>query len=261
MTAPGGRGLGRARRWRLVRADSDAVPPSVRRFMARARRRRLRAALPWATIGTVLALAGLIYWITYGTSVFGVRDVRVTGVAILTAEQVRQTAAVPDREPLARVDLDAVERRVAALAPAGEVTVSRDWPRTIVVAVRERTPVAAVPRGKQFALVDADGVAFHTVRSRPRGLPLVKVATPGPEDPATRAALRVLAALTDQLRGQLSAVSVEGLARIKLELAKGRTVVWGDSSESDTKAKVATALLNRKGDTIDVSAPDVVTIR
>ena len=36
---------GGGRNWRLVRADTDAVPSSVRRFMARARQRRLRAAL------------------------------------------------------------------------------------------------------------------------------------------------------------------------------------------------------------------------
>jgi cell division protein FtsQ len=261
VTAPGGRGLGRARRWRLVRARSDAVPPSVRRFMARARRRRIRAALPWATVGGVLVLAGLAAWIVYGTAVFGVRDVRVTGTEILSEDQVRVTAAVPEGEALASVDLGAVRGRVAALAPVGEVVVSRDWPGTVVVAVVERTPVAVVPQGKQFVLVDADGVAFHTVRSRPSRLPLVKVPTPGPDDAATRSALRVLAALTTELRAELSAVVVEGPARIRLELRKGRTVVWGDATESEAKSRVATALLTRKGDTIDVSAPDVVTVR
>jgi len=46
-----------------------------------------------------------------------------------------------------------------------------------------------------------------------------------------------------------------------LELAKNRTVVWGDETDSDTKSQVATALLRRAGTEIDVSAPSVVTIR
>ncbi|GAA4717180.1 cell division protein FtsQ/DivIB [Phytohabitans rumicis] len=262
MTAPGGRGAGgRARRWRLVRAHSDAVPASVRRFMARARRRRLRAALPWATVGGLLALAGLITWIVYGTGVFGVREVRITGTEILTAAEVQRAAAVPDGEALARVDLSGIEKRVGALAPAGRVIASRDWPGTIAIEVVERTPVVAVPQGKQFVLVDAAGVAFHTVRSRPAQLPLARLTKPGPDDAATRAALAVLAALSDDLRKQLSAVAVEGPARIKLELRGDRTIIWGDASQSDAKSRVATALLPRDGTVIDVSAPEVVTIR
>ena len=35
------------RRWRLVRARSDAVPASVRRFNQRAQQRRMQAARPW----------------------------------------------------------------------------------------------------------------------------------------------------------------------------------------------------------------------
>ena len=44
-------------------------------------------------------------------------------------------------------------------------------------------------------------------------------------------------------------------------LRDDRVVVWGDASRSETKAQVATGLLDREGGTIDVSAPDVVTIR
>jgi cell division protein FtsQ len=46
-----------------------------------------------------------------------------------------------------------------------------------------------------------------------------------------------------------------------LDLRGEREVIWGDATESATKAKVATALLPREATTIDVSAPDVVTIR
>src|SRR3954469_22399943 len=99
---------GGGRNWRLVRADTDAVPPSVRRFMARARQRRLRAALPWAVaLGVLLVLGGLT-WMIYGTPVLGVRDVRVVGAQLLPPEQVRAAVRVPADEPLARVDLDDV---------------------------------------------------------------------------------------------------------------------------------------------------------
>jgi cell division protein FtsQ len=134
---------GGGRNWRLVRADTDAVPSSVRRFMARARQRRLRAMLPWAVGAGVLGVVALLVWMVYGTAVLGVRDVRVVGTQVLTPLQVEQAAAVRMREPLARVDLGAVRARVQRLAPVARVVVSRSWPGTIVVDVVERVPVAA----------------------------------------------------------------------------------------------------------------------
>jgi cell division protein FtsQ len=249
------------RRWRLVRARPDAVPPSVRRFMRRARRRRLRAAMPWALGVTLLTIGGLLSWMVYNTPVFGVEQVRVAGVDLLTEEQVRAAAAVEPETPLARVDLDAVRDRVAELTPVDEVTVTRDWPRTLLVEVQERIAVAAVPRDGRMLLVDAAGVAYHTVPRRPAHLPLVRLARPGPDDPATRSALLVLAALTDELHEQLTELVVEAPARIRLRLRQGREVIWGDATENETKAKVATVLLAKEGTTIDVSAPDVVTVK
>ncbi|GAA0803619.1 cell division protein FtsQ/DivIB [Spirilliplanes yamanashiensis] len=267
MTGPGGgrtrttERVATGRRWRLVRADPDAVPPSVRRFMARARQRRLRAAAPWAVGGGVLALAGLLVWIVYGTAVFGVREVRVDGAEIAGPLEVRAAAGIPARRPLALVDTDEVRERVEAIAPVDQAVVSRDWPHGILIQVVERTPVAAVPAGQTVQLIDDEGVAYRQLAEAPAGLPIARLAAPGPSDVNTRAALTVLAALTDDLRAQLTEISVEAPARIKLTLAKGRTIIWGDDTENATKARVATSLLARKGDTIDVSAPDVVTIR
>ena len=252
---------GGGRNWRLVRADTDAVPPSVRRFMARARQRRLRAAMPWAvTLGVLLVVGGLA-WLVYGTSVLGVRDVHVVGTDSLTPAQVEEAAAVPAAEPLARVDLDAVRDRVQALPAVERAVVSRGWPSAIEVQVVERTPVAAVPVGEQYALIDAEGVAFRTVAKRPAGLPVAKLTAPGPADVNTRSALVVLSSLTAELRDQLVSISVPAPAQVSLGLRRNRTIVWGDDTESEKKAQVATALLERKGDTIDVSAPTVVTIR
>ena len=255
-------GNGGGRNWRLVRADTDAVPSSVRRFMARARQRRLRAALPWAVAGGVLLVLGVLTWTIYGTALLGVRDVRVVGAHLLTPLQIQQAVAVPADEPLARVDLDAVRARVRGIPAVDRVVVRRSWPSTLVVEVVERTPVAAVPaKSGQFALIDAAGVPYRTVDRRPGELPLVRVATPGPADQNTRSALIVLGALSDELREQLVAVSVLAPAQITLQLRKERTVVWGDDTQSDTKSQVATVLLRRAGSEIDVSAPSVVTIR
>ncbi|MGC4895899.1 cell division protein FtsQ/DivIB [Micromonospora sp. DT31] len=252
---------GPVRRWQLVRAGADAVPPSTRRFMARARQRRMRAALPWAVTAGVLVVAGLVAWTVLGTGLFGVREVRVVGARLVTPVEVRDAAAVADNAPLARVDLAGTARRVGTLAPVARATVEREWPSTLVIRVVERVPVAVVPQGAGFAVVDGAGVVFQRLEQAPGGLPVVRVGRPGPDDPGTRAGLAVLTALSPKLRAELVAVDVAGLARITVLLRGEREIFWGDASRGADKSTVATALLARRADRIDVSAPDVVTFR
>lgn len=262
------------RRWRLVRASQDAVPASVRRmFMAARRQRRRRPGLRrhrrrWALVAVVTGLAVLAGWLAWGTSVLGVREVRVTGTAVLTPEQVRAAAAVAEQTPLLRVRPGEVADRVAVLPPVASVRVRRDWPDTVVIEVVERTAAAAVPAPDGFSLIDAAGVAFQTLPEVPAELPVVAVTdpeggVPDPEagSPAIQAALTVLAALTPRLRSDLRQLTVAGPADIRLELRSERTVLWGDANGSRDKARVATVLLDREGEVIDVSARGVVSVR
>jgi cell division protein FtsQ len=240
--------------WRLVLARRAAVPASVRRFARRARRRRLKTALPWLAALLVLAFAAIVLF----TGVFGVGAVRVEGG--LDAE-VRLYAAVPHGAPLARLDLAAITRRVERDPPVRRAVVRREWPRTLVVHVWQRVPVAAVPMVGSYALLDADGVPFRQVQSAPPELPLVRLTGPAPGDPTTRAALTVLAALTPALKLPMAALVADSPTRIRLELADQRVIVWGDATDNAAKVRVATSLLGEAASTIDVSAPSVVTVR
>ena len=138
---------------------------------------------------------------------------------------------------------------------------TRDWPSTVVIEVTERVLVAAVARpDRRYDLIDVDAVVFATASTR-NALPEVRLATPGPADPTTRAALQVLASLTPALRERMTALVATAPTRIRLELSGSREIIWGDASQCSTKAAVATSLLSRPGRVIDVSAPDVVTVR
>jgi cell division protein FtsQ len=248
------------RRWRLVRARRDAIPASVRRFNQRAQRRRWQAARPWLVAVAGLGLVGLLAWLVYGTPVLGVRHVEVRGIEVLTEDDVRAAAAIPDGTPLASLDLGAVRRRVAALTPVREVQVTRDWPFTVRIDVRERTGVGALLwPDNTFRIIDASGVVFRDVPTNP-GLPVLKLAAPGPADPTTQAALTVLASLHPPLRERLVTLVADSPARIRLELQGNREIIWGDATDNDAKAVAATTLLGQPGDVIDVSAPQFATI-
>jgi cell division protein FtsQ len=247
----------RARRWRLVRTRSDTLSAGLRKVAGHVWRPSSR--LGWVVgIGTVVTL-GVSAWVVFGTPVLGVRTVEVTGSQIASPDQVRAVAAVVEGTPLARVDVDQVGQRVRAMPPVASVSVHRSWPSTVRIEITERVPVAAVAVAGGFAIVDADGIVFDTRAQRPDSAVLLKVALLRPEDPTTRAALRVVAALTPPLRTRLTQLVADSPTHIRLELAGGRTIVWGDADNNEMKARVAAALLDRPAKTIDVSSPEVAT--
>jgi cell division protein FtsQ len=251
---------GGSRRWHLVRAGKDAVPDSLRRLMSRARPSQL-AAVPWTLIAASLTVVALAGWIIFVSPLFGIKQVEVSGVGLLSEEEVLQAAGVPLGQPLTRVDTDSVVDRVTKLPAAESVEVTRGWPSTLRIKVIERVGVAVVKQDTVFQVFDRFGVQFISAPAPPADT--VEVALPQnmPADRAMRDALRVIASLTAELRTQLIRLVVNGPAGIQLLLQKDRMVTWGDAEESELKAKVATALLTQKGKRIDVSVPEIVTIQ
>jgi cell division protein FtsQ len=201
--------------------------------------------------------AGLTY-VLLATPLLAVRDIRVVGSTIAGPDAVRAAAQVELGTPLARVDTGAVAGRVDAIPSVAHADVYRSWPSTLVVDVTERTAVAAVRSGSAYLVLDPAGVVFERVDRRPDGVALLVLATPGPGDAATVAALRVVAALTPPLRHLLKQVEAPNPTDIQLVLIDGRVVFWGDADRSDDKAQAATAVLGRATKRIDVSSPDEV---
>jgi cell division protein FtsQ len=216
----------------------------------------------------VTALVGVVWLLLVGP-VLGVRSVQVDGVRTLAAGQVRETAGIAPGTPLLRVDVDAARARVARLPQVASVKVTRGWPHTVVVTVVERVPVAVVGEAGSRSLVDAHGVLFDTVTGAPpAGVVPVKVASPGPGDPATMAALTAVEALSAGLRGQVASVAATTPDDITLTLTDGTLVRWGGPEKSGRKGDALAAVIGQlaKGaldpaTTIDVSAPEAVVLR
>jgi len=220
---------------------------------------RWRARLGVALL-LVLTLAAGTGWVALRSSALGVDSVRVSGVSRLTADEVRSAAAIPAGTPLVRLDTAAVARRLSRLTAVRGVEVRRDWPGTVIIAVRERTPVAARVVGTSFALVDAEGVAFATRDRRPNRLPLVSA--PVADGPAAlRAAVHALTALPPTVREDVRQVRAATVEQVSILLSRGRLVVWGSIERAQRKAAVLAVLLTRKASVYDVSAPDTPTTR
>jgi len=210
--------------------------------------------LAWLTAAVVLTAGGV--WMVEFSPVLVARSVRVEGVPPDDVSSIVGRAAVPLGTPLARIDTGAIASRVVATAALAEVTVSRSWPGTVVISAHPRVPVLAVkdPQG-QLQVVDSQGVAYATVSTPPRGVPLINTDEDPPSKDSMRAAMAVLGALPARQRSRVSNVTVSGPNMVSVRLG-GITVLWGGASEPELKVKVMTTLLRQRGiRTIDVSAP------
>lgn len=93
------------------------------------------------------------------------------------------------------------------------------------------------------------------------GLPLLSTPSPGPTDPATTAALGVVAGLPPDLRASVVAVEAQSPVDLSFRLKNGATVVWGDSTRADDKAVAWRAIITRRGTLYNVSSPDYPSYR
>lgn len=240
-------------------ADERTVRVARRRF---ARRQWARRWLAWRGLLVMVGLVGVAagaVWLVFFSGALTVKGVEVTGVSVLGPAEVRRVAQVPVGDPLARVPLDAIEARVQGLAPVKDVDVTRSWPDVVRIAVLERQAVAVVQRDDRFRGVDDEGVMFRSYRSRPAGLPVVRISA-GTRAEALAEAARVIDALPGDLASRVEHLEVETVDSISLQLRNGRRVFWGSAEESAAKAEVLAVLLRQKASVYDVSVPGQPTI-
>ncbi|MEU8322726.1 FtsQ-type POTRA domain-containing protein [Nonomuraea sp. NPDC048881] len=212
----------------------------------------------------VLLTAGVVgsaAWLVFFSPVLGVRSIEIVGNLTVTSEHIEQQAAVPDLHPLATVDLADVQARVLGIRQLATAKVDRVWPGTLRIEVVEREPVAVIPAGGRFAVVDKQGVVIEVKDTSPFMLPLLKVDRPAAGDPATMAALQVVQALPPVVAGKVRQVRAASAEGVTLELSDGRTVLWGGADRPQEKGRILVSLLSRKATLYDVSSPDVVTLK
>jgi cell division protein FtsQ len=214
--------------------------------------------LLWSALIALLAVgAGLLL---YFTPIMSARETVVTGLIAITENEIRQAASVQPGTPLLQIDTDAVAERVASIRRVASARVQREYPSTLRITVEERIPLVVKDYPDGPHLFDGDGVDFVT-GPPPPGLPYIDAETPGPNDPATNAALEVLTSLPPDVSGQVSRVEAPSVAAITLVLFDGRKVVWGTTDRTQEKALKLAALLTQPGQTYDVSSPDLPTVK
>lgn len=121
-------------------------------------------------------------WVGHDAS-FQVQQVVVQGNVLLSAETILKTAQVPQGERTFQINVSEIEARLEALPFVREVQVSRAYPSTVEIWVKEQQPVALLNQKGLWPLA-ADGEVLPQVEAGVRlDLPVV---TGAALDPATQ---------------------------------------------------------------------------
>lgn len=240
--------------------DADERFAAGAAYLRRRRLRRIGAAV------LAVVVVATLFWIVMFSSVLAVRRVAVDGETTLSESQVRRAANVRIGQPLARIDIAAIEARVASMERVQSVTVSRSWLHTVRITVVERTPVAWLTVGGTIRGLDRYGIDFRTYDKPPKGLLEADVTATDPRQrqetlEAVAAVVQLIEDEDPKLRKQVQAVGAATKDSIELNLTKGRSVLWGSRADSSHKLTVLKALLRIDATRYDVSAPDQPTTR
>ncbi len=247
--------------WRASRARRRALSAEVKRFTVRQRRRRR----VWIGVGAaflvmVLGTAGAAY-----SPLFAVERIDVVGTSQLDASAVGEALSGQIGTPLAMVDDSAVKAALVRFPLVESYTLEARPPHDLVVNIVERTPIGVLQTPAGFTVVDAAGVALSTTPDAPAGQPLLEI-TGGTDSAAFHAAGRVMRALPDAVRSQVTGVSASTPDDVTLTLgATGSRVVWGSADRSAEKAIVLGRLMEKsppdRAKEYDVTSPEAGVVR
>ncbi len=220
---------------------------------------RNRKLIWWGT-GVAIILGTV--WAVFFSPFLALEPAEITANGagtFVTADQITQSVAHLAGTPLARISMAEVHESVAGLPNVREVVQTRKWPNGLTITIQERIPVAAVPEGKQFALLDIDAVIVARQDEAPPELPMIELALTEGKEKTLASVLGILDQLTGEMLADVASISAASQDSVDLKLRNGILVHWGSSDETELKIQVLLVLLEKAEEDgiklIDLSAP------
>lgn len=222
---------------------------------ARRRRNRIKRVILWVSLVVIVAAA---VWVFYFSNLLTVKKISVVGkLQHASVSEIVSTVEIKNGTPLARLNQNQIRESLNSIPAIAEVEVRRVWPSEVVLAITERTPVAVKAFSGGWKLLDASGIEFGKIVSKPDGLVQVSAKT----DFAQMAAVEIIPNFPKWLESELVSVQAESANDVRFLLVGQRLVKFGNSQEQAQKFKVLKTLLTIKASIYDVSAPNLPITR
>ncbi|WP_203653892.1 cell division protein FtsQ/DivIB [Demequina activiva] len=219
----------------------------------------------WVTRLLIAGAGAVGVWLLLLSPVFALEqdNVEASGFGtVVDPATVAGIVAQQDGTSLVLVNTGHIEDQLEALVGVRDAVVERVWPAGLRVTLTSAEPVAAIPHGETFVLLDEDGVQVDEAAEAPAHLPVVNVPLEAENTRILDGVIAVIDQMPVELRERVQDVEATTEDSIHFVLRDGPRVEWGSAEESALKAEVLAVLLQEASDAelIDVSAPTLPTV-
>ncbi|MFT7473423.1 MAG: hypothetical protein ACI81L_000338 [Verrucomicrobiales bacterium] len=198
---------------------------------------------------------------------FEAENVQISGAARTSEGAILEALAIPDDQALLTYRTGVGEDAVDTLAWVKSVSVTRQWPSTVRVVVRERTASASIgsPNGDEWIVVGEDGVVVEARMTPSAGVPVI-VATESildeasigqPIDSVDRALL-IAQQLPLQLDPWITTWSIDDSGDVVAELVGSASVHFGATEDHRTQYVSLASILSGGADLICLERIDLM---
>lgn len=235
------------------------------------RRQRLARAPQrgWLIGAGLVAIIAIVAAVVWFSPWLVVKNIDVEGVVHGDKDAIVEASGISENQKLIRLDTDTSARSVAGQPWVDSVTVSRSWPQSVTISVREFAPMVFIRATDGDHLFSDNGQEFVTAPPPPGVIEIVdapRVDEPAdgkvdPEPRVIKAVLTVVKALPELVAHRVERISAPSEAEIKLFLTDGYEVYFGSSDNAAEKARATEIVLNRGEKTWNVSNPRLPTAK
>lgn len=209
----------------------------------RSKQHKLRAAFA--------AVAVIVIWLFLRLAPVPFGSVVIDGNEQLTAEDIYRSSNIWGYVNVVQLSTDTIQERLAKDLRIQEVTVTREFPATIRIAITERKPVAVVTTMYGFAFVDAVGTVID-IQPQIKGVSVPIVTGKRMDtlllgdtitDGSLYAALAYMQHLTPELQETVAEINVGNPENIVVYTKDSLPIHLGRGDNPDQRAALTEALL------------------
>lgn len=197
----------------------------------------------------IVLIAGFLF---LNSSFFTVGQVIVEGNKYISVEEVYRMAGIPETVNIFRLNTTDIKDNLKNDLRVGDVEVSRKFPSTIVVKVKERQPLVYIACGYGFVEVDKQGVILAALKNLKQiNLPMVTgirlesgYVGDTVSNPELAPVLEYLSHLDEPTLNQISEVNIKYSESIIVYTVSSAQIRIGKNERITDKAKLTNEILH-----------------
>jgi cell division protein FtsQ len=201
----------------------------------------------------VILIAGLLF---IKSSYFIIGEVVVEGNNYITVDDVYKIAEIPEKINIFSLNTSDIKTRLLYDLRISEVDISRRFPGTIVIHIKERKPMAYVTSGYGFLELDSQGVVLAAFKNlKNMNVPMItgirldnEYVGDKIENPPIRSVVHYLSLLDETVLKQISEVNVRSSEQVFAYTLTSVQIRLGNSENLSDKAKLTHNILHEISD-------------